>query len=596
MVASGAGAGNSGLRVRGSRYPHGGAGRGNVTLGADFGDNEGNPYAPFRISKAAMPEHNDGSLKWNEPVSPMLPTLRLGWRDVVVLLLGYVVLDWASYFHPLHGLNITPWNPAPALGLVFLLRFGSRAALPLALAILIADAWVRSLPASLPLSVALCALLTLGYWAIAQILRHRLAGAGIFVDRRGLLEWAGIVAAGTLVNSLAFVLALSLADLIPPGDWREALVRYWVGDGVGIVVSMPILWLLLDERGRAQLHATVAAWDSLGYVLATALSLWVAFGIGAEADFKYFYVLFLPIVWAAARQGLAGAVVSAAVVQIGVIGAVQLLGFSAVTVLEIQTLAVVLALLGFFVGVVVDEKQRLSVELRQTLRLAAAGEMAGALAHELNQPLTALSAYGTACEQLLAQGDTGERLRETIRCMIAESYRAADVVRRLRDFFRTGATRLERVALADLLASAISPFAARAQQQAVEMVVDPTPECVLLADRLQLEVVLRNLLSNAFDAVAERPAGQRRIRLSARLEGIGRVCLGVEDSGPGLSGAAASRLFEAFQSSKASGLGLGLAISRAIVEAHGGSLWAEVGDHGVFRLELPTEGRSGDGA
>lgn len=543
-----------------------------------------------------MPKQTVRSINWSEPVLPTLPTLRPGWRDLLTLLVGYVVLDWASYIHPLHGLNITPWNPAPALGLVFLLRFGRNAALPLALAILMADVWVRHLPAPLPVSIGLSGLLTLGYWAIAEGLRRRLAVGGIFGDRRGLLEWAGIVAAGTLLNSLLFVFALSLGNLIPAGGVREAFVQYWVGDGVGVLVSMPILWMLLDERGRAQLRAMIMAWESLGYLAATGAALWVAFGVGAEADFKYFYVLFLPIVWAAARQGLAGAVFSAAIVQIGIIGAVQLLGFSAVTVLEIQTLAVVLALFGFFIGVVVDEKQRVSAELRQTLRLAAAGEMAGALAHELNQPLTALSAYGTACEQLLEQGDTGERLRETIRRMVSESFRAADVVRRLRDFFRTGATRLEPIALAELLASAASPFSAKAQQQGIELAVDPAPACLLLADRLQLEVVLRNLLSNAFDAVAEQPAGQRRIRLSAYPEGAGRVCVRVEDSGPGLSGATAARLFEAFQSSKASGLGLGLAISRAIVEAHGGNLWAEVTDHGLFKLVLPTEGKADDAA
>ncbi len=543
-----------------------------------------------------MPKHNSSPINWNEPVLQNLPSLRLGWRDFVLLLAGYVALDWASFIHPLHGLNITPWSPAPALGLVFLLRYGRNAAPPLALAILMADAWVRHLPASLPLSIALAGVLTLGYWAIAEVLRRRLAGGSIFGDRRGLLEWAGIVIVGTFLNSLLFVLALSLADLIPAGAGKEAFIRYWVGDSVGVLVSMPILWMLFDQRGRAQLRAMTLSWELPGYLVMTGAALWVAFGAGASADFKYFYVMFLPVAWAAARQGLAGAVFGAAIVQIGIIGAVQLRGFSAVTVLEIQTLAVVLVLFGFFIGVVVDEKQRVSAELRQTLRLAAAGEMAGALAHELNQPLTALSAYGTACEQLLEQGETGERLRETIRRMVAESFRAADVVRRLRDFFRTGATRLEPIALADLLATAVAPFAAKAERQGVELAVDPVPPWALLADRLQLEVVLRNLLSNAFDAVAGQPAGQRRISVSTHAEGAGRVCVRIEDSGPGISPGMAAQLFEAFQSSKANGLGLGLVISRAIAEAHGGNLWAEVAEHGLFKLVLPTEGATKDAA
>ncbi|WP_301101918.1 ATP-binding protein [Propionivibrio sp.] len=541
-----------------------------------------------------MPKHNDISINESETVSPMLPTLRPGWRDVLTLLLGYVVLDWASYIHPLHGLNITPWNPAPALGLLFLLRFGRNATLPLALAIFLADAWVRNLPLSLLVSIGLSALLTFGYWSIAEVLRHRLSSRSIFTDRRGLLEWAGIVTIGTLVNSVIYVAMLSVGKFIPVGDVADAFIRYWVGDCVGALVSMPILWMLLEEDGRAHLRAMVATWESLGYLLTTALALWIAFGIGAAADFKYFYVLFLPVVWAAARQGLAGAVISAAIVQIGIIGAVQFLGFAAITVLEIQALAAVLALLGFFIGIVVDEKQRVSVELRQTLRLAAAGEMAGALAHELNQPLTALSAYGMACEELLNQGETGEQLRQTIHRMVAESFRAADVVRRLRDFFRTGATQLESVGLDDLLPSATRSFAIKAQKQGVEITIDPPPLCTLLADRLQLEVVLRNLLSNAFDAVADQPAGRRRIRVSAQPEGAGRVCVRIEDSGPGIFGATAARMFEAFHSSKASGLGLGLVISRAIVDAHGGHLSVETADHGLFKLILPTEGKAVD--
>jgi C4-dicarboxylate-specific signal transduction histidine kinase len=176
--------------------------------------------------------------------------------------------------------------------------------------------------------------------------------------------------------------------------------------------------------------------------------------------------------------------------------------------------------------------------------------------------------------------------------MVAEAFRAAGVLSRLRDFFRTGATCLETIVLGELLASASSPFVIKARQQGVDLIVEAVPMCTLFADRLQLEVVLRNLLSNAFDAVSEQDAGKRRICLSAHPEEAGRVCIRVEDSGPGISGAKAARLFEAFQSSKASGLGLGLVISRAIVEAHGGHLWAEVADHGRLRLVLPTEGKA----
>lgn len=126
--------------------------------------------------------------------------------------------------------------------------------------------------------------------------------------------------------------------------------------------------------------------------------------------------------------------------------------------------------------------------------------------------------------------------------------------------------------------------------------MDAVFPCLVFADRLQLEVVLRNLLSNALDAVAEQPPTQRRVRVSTGPEGAGRVCICIEDSGPGFSAVTGVHLFEAFHSAKANGLGLGLVISRAIVEAHGGHLLAETADHGVFRMVLPIEGKSDEDA
>lgn len=220
--------------------------------------------------------------------------------------------------------------------------------------------------------------------------------------------------------------------------------------------------------------------------------------------------------------------------------------------------------------------------------------MAAALAHELNQPLTALSVYGSACQQMLEQGGNEERLRDTIGRMVTESYRAADVVRRLRDFFRTGATRLERIALRNLMDSVSLQFSEKASTQGIELVFSPAPDCILLVDRLQLEVILRNLIANAFDAVLERPAGQRRVSITAELAETDMVRIRVEDSGPGLSSEKVTRLFEAFQSSKSSGLGLGLAISRAIAQAHGGDLAAVAAEGGMFVLTLPIEEHAHD--
>ena len=283
------------------------------------------------------------------------------------------------------------------------------------------------------------------------------------------------------------------------------------------------------------------------------------------------------------------------ILQLAIICIVKWGGIAEITVFELQMLGAVLALVGFFIGIVVDEQRQVAEELKHTLRLAAAGEMAAALAHELNQPMTALSAYGKACELLLERGEMGDMLKDAIHRMIIESGRASDVVRRLRDFFLTGAMQLESIEAETIVSTITQQFISQFQEHGVQLVVAPVPAASVTADRLQIELVLRNLLDNALDSVVASSSDNRRITLTSDNLGSGRFRFTVEDSGAGVSAAIAARLFEPFVSSKSSGLGLGLVLSRAIVEAHGGSLWAEVGDHGIFRFILPLAESGEDG-
>ncbi len=501
----------------------------------------------------------------------------------------YIALDAASFIHPLHGLNITPWNPAPALGLVYVLRQARSAQGVLVAAVVASEFLVRGVPLEWWRSLLSALILAAGYLALAAVLRRRMSPGSLLDDRAALLGWMVPVVLGTFLNSVAFLAGLAVLGLLPADGWWSGVIQFWVGDMVGIAVAMPLFWWLAGERGRYLLKAALLRWETLGYAMLCLAVLWVAFGLGGGSGFKLFYWLFVPIAWAAARQGMAGAIVSATLLQVGVIVVVKWLDFSAVTVAELQMLAFVMALTGFLIGGIVDEQRRTSDELRQTLRLAAAGEMAGALAHELNQPLTALGVYASAYDTLKAKGENGARLDAAIIGMRSEARRAGDVVQRLRDFFRTGATRLEEVALPTLVAAAAERYRLKAREAGVAFSVGDVPEIRLLADPLQLEVVLRNLLSNAFDAVLAPDVQPRRVSIQAeRLVGE-RICICVEDSGPGLDDQDVERVFESFYSAKASGMGLGLAISRAIVEAHGGSLWGEVADHGRFRLILPIQ-------
>ncbi|WP_296002564.1 ATP-binding protein [Rugamonas sp.] len=503
----------------------------------------------------------------------------------------YLLLDWATYLDPLHGLNITPWNPDPALGMVFWLRYGRRAAAPWFVALLAGEVLVRGMPAGWAVTVLGALWLTLAYGAIGEALRRRFSGCDMFDNSHGLFAWVAIIVGGTVVNALGYVSLLAAAGLVLPAEWTLAVWRFGVGDMVGLVVSMPLIWMLASAPGRARLRERVLRWETPAVLALSVAVLWLVFGFIAGAEFKHFYFLFLPLIWAASRQGVYGAALIVFALQAAVVALLKWSGAANIAVAELQMLDAVMALVGFFIGIAVDERRQAADDLKHTLRLAAAGEMAAALAHELNQPLTALAAYGKACEHLIEHGDRADLLKGTIGRMVVEAGRAADVVRRLRDFFRTGAMRLETVDAAALVSFISQQFFDALREHGVELAVDvgETAAALLLsADRLQLELVLRNLLANALDAVKTRPAGARRIRIAlARLDGE-RLQLSVEDSGDGVSAALAARLFEPFVSSKASGMGLGLVLSRAIAEAHGGQLRAEVAGHGIFRLTLPA--------
>jgi signal transduction histidine kinase len=266
---------------------------------------------------------------------------------------------------------------------------------------------------------------------------------------------------------------------------------------------------------------------------------------------------------------------------------VQLGAYQAVTVFELQAFLIALTITGLFLGVAIDERRRAAEELRRSLRMAAAGEMAAALAHEMNQPLTALANYARA-GQLLARADPPDaaRLSDTLERLAGEAARAGEVVRRLRDFFRTGAADLRPGSAEAIARQAVADAQARAGGLGVRLECEGEHADLLLVDEVQMLVVMRNLLANAIDAAAagDHPGS---VRVEVRPQAGGGAVVSVRDSGRGVRREDAERIFEPFETSGATGMGMGLAISRAIVEAHGGRLWAEAGPQGHFVFTLP---------
>jgi two-component system sensor kinase FixL len=258
----------------------------------------------------------------------------------------------------------------------------------------------------------------------------------------------------------------------------------------------------------------------------------------------------------------------------------------------------------YFTGFVRDLTERQDAERRlqdvqgelvHVSRLTALGEMASALAHELNQPLTAAANFMKGCLLLLDREPTDKpRLKEVIGQAADQALRAGQIIRRLRDFVAKGEADRRIENLPQLLeeAGALAMIGARERNVRLRFDLDPSVALVLV-DKVQIQQVALNLLRNAVDAMEDSP--RRDLVVTAAPAEDDMVEVSVRDTGPGISPDVAGQLFQPFMTTKAHGMGVGLSISRTIIEAHGGRIWVEdnPGGGAVFKFTLRAV-REGD--
>lgn len=223
-----------------------------------------------------------------------------------------------------------------------------------------------------------------------------------------------------------------------------------------------------------------------------------------------------------------------------------------------------------------EQLESLQSELIHVSRVSAMGTMASTLAHELNQPLTAVANYVEAVRDMLARPDPGDfpMIRDALDDTAKEALRAGHIVRRLRDFVARGEVEktIEKLPLLINEAAVLGLMGAREKGIAPRFDLDPYASPVLV-DKIQIQQVLINLIRNACEAMAASPV--RELSVMSRPDERGFVRVIVADTGPGVDAQIAEQLFTAFTSTKSEGMGLGLSICRTIVEAHGGRIWME---------------------
>lgn len=517
-----------------------------------------------------------------------VPVLGLGYLG------GYVLLDWISFIHPFATFGITPWNPPTGLSFVLILLFGQRFLPLIFVAVLLADLLVRQLP--LPWSIEIFSIMLIGGGysaALLFLLRPGLRFNPALTSMRDLIVLIGVAAISVGFVAMSYVGVLIAAGLLSTDNFGMAALQYWVGDMIGIAVVTPFALILLT-RGRL----ISLSLESLSQIVSTVAALALVFLYAENHHFQLFYLLFLPIIWMAVRGGLETVTAGILVTQIGLILGVHVAPQEQVDVIAYQALMIVLTMTGLIAGAFVTEHRRTEYQLRlhqdslaRLARLGSMGELAAAVAHEINQPLMAAGTYARLVAQGLRDGGGAQAaMLETAGKAVAQVERASEVVRRLRALIRLDQTGRAPVSLDRIVRETLDlchPDLDRNNISVRVVIANDVPQ--VMVDLLQIEQVMLNLMRNATEAMSGTNRTGNVITIKAATAGPDSVEIEVEDTGPGFPPEFTTDEIPPLSSTKADGLGVGLALCRSIVEAHGGRLRIGGGPTGaVVYFTLPA--------
>lgn len=516
------------------------------------------------------------------------------WAIAALYLLAYAVLDWASYVSPYRPFNITAWNPGVGLSFALVLLFGQRFLPLIAVAPMLGSLVVLGWGANWRLETALALVTGAGYaLGLSYLIRPRTRFDATLASMRDLMLLIGTALASSAIVAIGSLAVLYATSYVPASDVVVVLRRYWVGDAIGIMVVAPLL-LVAVTGGQFPRFGIETAF----MVLAFGVAVVIIFAPSAISHLHLFYVLFLPIIWVALRYGLEGATLGLALAQIGLITGVTLVKDAGPEVTALQMLMMVLSITGLSIGSVVSERRRIEHQLRlnqeavaRILLVGSMGELASGIAHEVNQPLTAILNYNRVVKRHIESGSVDRATAlEAVRKSIAQVERTSALIKSIRELIRLGRSEIGPASAQKIVRESLDLLEHAVQRAEVAVDVDVAKDLPpVLADVLQMEQALMNLVLNSIEAFEQRGPGERRISITVQAADAGHIEFCIADTGPGFPDALAIDKGGPLTSTKAHGLGLGLALTRSIIEAHDGTLKLERGVSGaVARFTIPV--------
>ena len=506
---------------------------------------------------------------------------------------AYVTLDWVSFLEPYAPFNITPWNPNTGLSFFVILFFGQRMIPFLFISPFLADLVNREIVVPWSVEILSVGVIGGGYSiTLAFLKRSTTRFDPALPSMRDLVALILITAASSAFVASNYVGLRIGAGLLPAKDFMAATLRYWIGDVIGVLGLTPFALFVLTRRRI--LPVSIETGLQFAAIIG---ALVMVFGLSEEREFQLFYILFLPIIWMAVRNGTEGVSGGILITQLGVILGVMFFGGSG-ELIAFQALVLVLTVTGLIAGQSVTERRRAEAQLRlhreslaRLTRLGSLGELAAGVAHEVNQPLTAAGVYMRLVADSIRSGNANTaEAAETAKKAVAQVDRASEVIRRLRALVRLDRSNRTSFSFERIVKQTIElcqPDLDRVSVTARYHPVAAVPP--VMVDSLQIEQVLLNLVRNSVEAISNSGSLHGSILIEAKLASSEFVEVWLLDSGPGFSREQIDNGIPPLSSTKPEGLGIGLPLCKSIVEAHGGRLWLDHGPRGTsVHFTLPA--------
>ena len=442
----------------------------------------------------------------------------------------------------------------------------------------------------------------------ALVVRHVIGAPPRFDSLHKMAAF--ILLVGIMTNAIACASAVSLFLLT---GWAADFWLAWhqrVLAGTFPLITIPPLILLARTGQLVRSQRTpLRSYAELGLLTTGLLAVgvpvlgWDPQGLG---NLPGLLLAPLPLLlWAAVRLGTGGLSLSLLVVA-GIALANGYFGrgpfqtqSSAGNVLSLQIFLLAISIPLMLLAALVEERGRTEQSLRATERELArvsrqttVGAMAASIAHEINQPLSALVTNGGIGLRLLANADSDlDEVREVLKRMIDDGFRASNIISSIRAMFGKERREKSLVSTRDLVSEVLALVRGELESHQVSLQLELHQDLPpVMGDRLQLQQVLLNLIMNAVEAMSSVEGRERSLLVKSELHGAGDLLITVEDSGPGIDPNDMNRIFDALFTTKSHGMGLGLSICQSIIASHGGRLWASARvPHGaVFYIQLPS--------